>query len=381
MKKKVLFVANTLRHLYLCHRPYLKYFHDNGYEVHIASNSDKLLDNVDKSYKIAIKRNPYSFKNVKAIFELRKIIKHGQYDIIHIHTPMGAVITRLAITKKIKQKSKIIYTAHGFHFYKGCPKINYLLYFPIEKILSKRTDMIITINKEDYDFAKKHFKTNIKYIPGVGFDEERFKTKLTKNKQIELRNKLGLSNKDYVISYIAEISKRKRQDYLLKVISKMNLTNEKFLFIGDSTKSLKVRRLMHKYHLDNVVKIIDFNNNINEYLDISNLIVSVSKQEGLPLNIMEAMYKEKPIIVTDCRGNRDLIKHMENGVVVGLNNQLELISSIECLKNNPELSKKLGQNNRKLINNYSIKKVLPMMEKLYKDIMRDDYETKKEINK
>lgn len=381
MKRKVLFVANTLRHLYLCHRPYLKYFHDNGYEVHTVSNSDKLLDNVDKSYKIAIKRNPYSFENVKAIFELRKIIKQGQYDIIHVHTPMGSVIARLAITKKIKQKSKIIYTAHGFHFYKGCPKINYLLYFPIEKILSKRTDMIITINKEDYDFAKKHFKTNIKYIPGVGFDEEQFKTKLTKNKQIELRNKLGLSNKDYVISYIAEISKRKRQTYLLKVISKMNLTNEKFLFIGDSTKSLKVRRLMHKYHLDNVVKIIDFNNNINEYLDISNLIVSVSKQEGLPLNIMEAMYKEKPIIVTDCRGNRDLIKHMENGVVVGLNNQLELISSIECLKNNPELSKKLGRNNRKLINNYSIKKVLPMMENLYKDIMRDDYETKKEINK
>ena len=381
MKRKVLFVANTLRHLYLCHRPYLKYFHDNGYEVHTASNSSCLLDNVDKSYKIAIKRNPYSFKNIKAIFELRRIIKQGQYDIIHIHTPMGAVITRLAITKKIKQKSKIIYTAHGFHFYKGCPKINYLLYFPIEKILSRRTDMIITINKEDYDFARKHFKTNIKYIPGVGFDEERFKTKLTKNKQIELRNKLGLSNKDYVISYIAEISKRKRQAYLLKVISKMNLTNEKFLFIGDNTKSLKVRRLIHKYHLDNVVKIIDFNNNINEYLDISNLIISVSRQEGLPLNIMEAMYKEKSIIVTDCRGNRDLIKHMENGVVVGLNNQLELISSIECLKNNPELSKKLGQNNRKLINNYSIKKVLPMMEKLYKDIMRDDYETKKEINK
>ena len=124
-----------------------------------------------------------------------------------------------------------------------------------------------------------------------------------------------------------------------------------------------------------------FRNDISNLLDISDLVVSVSSQEGLPLNIMEAMYKNKAIIVTDCRGNRDLIKHMENGVVVGLNNQLELISSIEYLKNNPELSKKLGQNNRKLINNYSIKKVLPMMEKLYKDIMRDDYETKKEINK
>ena len=370
MSMKVLFTANTLRHLYLCHRPYLKYFKDMGYEVHTASNEDKLLDNVSKSYKLSIKRTPYSFMNIKAIFELRKIIKREGYDIIHTHTPMGAVVTRIALLFARKRNTKIIYTAHGFHFFKGCPKINYLLYFPIEKILSRYTDMIITINKEDYDFAKKHFKSDIRYIDGIGFNADKFKNRLDKKDRDSLRRYIGISNKDYVISYISEISKRKRQEYLLKVISKMNITNEKFLFIGDDSKGNRVKRLIKKYNLMDIVKIIGFNDNVSDYLDISDMVISVSKQEGLPLNIMEAMYKEKPIVVTDCRGNRDLIKHMENGMVVALNDYAGLIDAINYLKTNSKEVKRMGNNNRKIVDKYSIKSILPVMEKIYKELMR-----------
>lgn len=369
MKGKVLFTANTYRHLFLCHVPYLNYFKNMGYTVHIASDSDEILDGADKSYKLSIRRSPYSLKNIKAIVELRKIIKQEKYDIIHTHTPMGAVVTRIALKLSRVKNVKIVYTAHGFHFFKGCSWINYILFYPVEKILSKYTNMIITINKEDYEFAKKHFKTDIRYIPGIGFNEENFKKKMNKKEKKLFRKSLGLSNDDYVISYVAEISKRKRHDYLLKVISKMNITNEKFLFIGDDTKIGIIRRLIDKYNLDSVVKIIGFNNEVYKYLDISDLVLSVSMQEGLPLNIMEAMYKEKAIIVTDCRGNRDLIKNNVNGLVVSLNDKDELIDAISKLKNNKDLSLKLGIKNKDIIFKYSINSVMPKMEKIYKDLM------------
>ena len=363
---KVLYTANTYTHLYLCHKPYLKWFHDKGFIVHTATNSTKKLDNVDNNFNITVQRNPFKISNIKAVFELKKIIEKEKYDIIHTHTPMGAAITRLASTKYRKNHDvKIIYTAHGFHFFKGCKLINWLIYYPVEKILSKYTDLIITMNKEDYEFAKKHFKTKIEYIPGIGFNEEKFKKQLTKEEQKLLKEKLNIQKKSYIISYIAEIQKRKRQMYLLKTIKKMNLTNELFLLVGDDTKSKNIRKYIQKNKLEAHVKIIGFKDNVGDYLDISDLVISVSNQEGLPLNIMEAMYKNKPIIVTNCRGNIDLIKNNTNGIVVGLNNQKELINSIIKIKNNSKLLEKFSLNNKKIINKYSINSVLPIMENIY----------------
>lgn len=370
MCKKVLFTANTLRHLYLCHIPYMGYFKNMGYEVHTASDSDGILNNVDKSYKLSIKRNPFTFYNIKAVFELKKIIEKERYEIIHTHTPMGAVVTRIALKLTKMKNIKILYTAHGLHFFKGCSFKNYILYYPIEKILSKYTDMIITINKEDYNFAKEHFNTKIRYIPGIGFDEYKFKDKLNKKEKNEFRKSIGLNTDDYVISYVAEISKRKRHNYLLEVISKMNVTNEKFLFIGDDSRIGLIQKYVKKYKLQDVVKIIGFSNDIVKYLDISDLVISVSMQEGLPLNIMEAMYKEKPIIVTDCRGNRDLIKNRVNGIVVGLDNKEELICAIDELKNDKKLASRLGKKNKNIIDKYSIVSVFVKMEKIYQELLR-----------
>lgn len=369
MMKKVLYTSNTYNHLYLCHKPYLKWFKENGFIVHTATNSNKKLDNVDVNFCVPVKRTPYSFNNILATYKLKKIIQKEHYDIIHTNTPMGAVVTRIAAIKYRKRNNvKVIYTAHGFHFFKKCPIINYILFYPVEKILSKYTDLIITINDEDYRFAQKHFKTRIEYIPGIGFDEEKFKKSLTKKERDKFRKQNNLSNKDYVISYVAEILNRKRQKYLLRVLKSMNLSNEKVLLIGDDTKSKSLIKKIHKYKLEDNVKVLGFKNNISDYLDISDLVISVSKQEGLPLNIMEAMYKEKPIIVTDCRGNRDLIKHKKNGLVVNMNNKKELANSISFIKENPVYAKTLAKNNKKIISKYSIVNVLPIMEKIYNEL-------------
>lgn len=367
--QKILYTANTYRHLYLCHLPYIKYL-NSKYIIHTACNSNKEVPNANKSYFVPIERKPFNLNNIKAIFKLKKIIETEQYDMIHTHTPMGAVVTRLAALKyKKKHKLTIIYTAHGFHFFKGAPIINYILYYPIEKFLSKYTDLIITINKEDYEFAKKHFKTKIEYLPGIGFNKQKFSQKITKEQLNKFKIKNDISNKDYIISYVAEISKRKRQLYLLKTFKNYTFTNEKILLIGDQYDCKKINKYLKKYNLENNIKLIDFNDNIPMYLNISNIVISVSKQEGLPLNIMEAMFLEKPIIVTNCRGNRDLITNKKNGIVVDINNKKELLNAIEFIKNNPSIAKKLGKENKKIIDIYSIDNTLNIMKKIYSNYL------------
>lgn len=373
MSKKILFVANTDIHISLCYLPYMKYFKDLGYTIHVATNTSYLFANCDKKIEIPISRNPFKLCNVKAIFKLKKILKQEKYDLVSASTPMGGVIARLAALKMHKEKKlKVMYTAHGFHFYKNCSFINWVLYYPVEKLLMKCADVLVTINKEDYDFAKKHFQINTKFIDGVGFDEDKFAKKTNKNEQLKLKKELGISKDQYVISYIAEISKRKRQKYLIDVLSNANLKNVIVLLAGMPSLENKINKLIKKRKLENQVKVLGFRHDISAILDITDLVISVSKQEGLPLNIMEAMKKEKPIVVTNCRGNRDLIKNNVNGIIVPLNDKKELIDKINYIISNPDAGKKLGESNSKIIDKYSIKQILPKYVKIYMELLNEE---------
>lgn len=366
---KILYTANTDRHINLCHIPYLKMLKEKGHTIHVATNTDFNVDYSDKKIRIPIYRTPFKINNIKAIFILKRIINKEKYDLIITSTPMGSVVTRLA-AKKLRKKynTRVIYIAHGFHFYKGCKLRNYLLYYPIEKYLSKYTDTIITINKEDYEFAKKDFNTDIRYVKGIGFDSKKFDKILTMNEQVELRKKIGIGKDDFVVSYIAEISKRKRQEYLIKCLKDVNLKNTKILLVGDNILGNKIPKLIKKYKLDSNIIMLGFVNNVSEILDISNLVISVSNQEGLPLNVMEAMYKNKNILVTNCRGNRDLIKNNENGIVIPIDDKISLINSIKNFRDNnyPKF------NNKELSKTYSIDSVINQYEKIFDDVLKNN---------
>lgn len=368
--KKVLFVSNTDMHINLCYLPYIKYFKDNGYIVHVATNTGVILDYTDKKIKIPIYRNPFHLGNIISILKLKKIILKEKYDLVSCSTPMGGVVARLASkVARNKYNCKVLYTVHGFHFFKGCKKVRYFIYYNIEKHLAKYTDILITINEEDFEVARNKFNIDVRYIPGIGYNDNNLRSEISLKQKNDLRIKLGIKKNDYVITYIAEISKRKRQIYLLDTLSKMNMKNIKVIFAGNNLLSKKIYRYIKKYKLEENIKVLGFRNDISEILDISDLIVSVSYQEGLPLNIMEAMHKKKPIVVTDCRGNRDLIKNNYNGYVVSMNNQYELIRVINYLKNNSDYAKKIGLNSLNLIKDYSIKNILPKYVEIYKEVL------------
>ena len=369
MAKKVLIVANTDRHLNLCYLAYIKWFKDNGYIVDVATNSNKQIPNCHKKINIPITRTPFKISNFKAIKILRNVIIEEKYDLISTSTPMGGVVTRFAV-RKIKNRPPVLYTAHGFHFFKGAPLINWLLYYPMEKYLSLYTDVLITINKEDYNFSKKHFKLKNYFIKGIGYHQNNFNKQITLKEKNALKKELGIKPKEYIISYIAEISKRKRQKYLVNTLKQMDLTNVKVLIVGEDCLNGQVQKLVAKYNLNEHILFLGFRNDINSILEISNLVISVSKQEGLPLNIMEAMAKLKPIIVTDCRGNRDLIKNNKNGLVVPINDQTKLIKAITKLKNNPRIAQKLAKENQKIVEEYELDNILPKYTKIYEDLLK-----------
>jgi glycosyltransferase EpsD len=153
MSRKILFVSNTANFSKF-NRPFMHWFRQQGWQVDYASAGEETVSGCDNQYTICIARSPFSLSNLRAYRELKALLA-DDYDIIHCHTPMGACLARLAARKG---RAKIIYTAHGFHFFKGAPLLNWLVYYPIEKYLSKYTDCLVTINKEDYNLAIRKFK-------------------------------------------------------------------------------------------------------------------------------------------------------------------------------------------------------------------------------
>lgn len=368
--KKVLFVATVTRHINAFHIPYLKWFKEQGYEVHVASNGEENIEYCDKHFNIPFERFPIKPGNIKAYKQLKSIIDENQYEIIHCHTPVGGVLTRLAARKaRKKYYTRVIYTAHGFHFYKGAPLLNWIIYYPIEKWLSKYTDCLITINEEDYQRAKSKFKKakRIELVHGVGVDENKFKQDMTEEEKLKLREDLGIKKDDFVIIYPAELSKRKNQGMLIKAISLLPNKNKiKVLLAGKDSYKGRYQKLTKELELEKQIMFLGFRKDIYKLMQISNLAVSTSVQEGLPVNIMEAMFMGLPIVATDCRGNNELIKEY----LVKLEDEKGLSNLINYCTEKYQEKVNIDYPFLKL---YNLENVKEEMKKIYKGEKNNEY--------
>lgn len=364
--KKVLFVATITGHMDF-HIPYLKWFKENGYEVHVASRGDKEIKYCDKHYNLQFERFPLKFANIKVYRQLKRIINENDYYLIHCHTPTAGVLGRLAAKRARKNGTTVIYTAHGFHFYKGAPLINWLLYYSIEKFMSKYTDCLITITNEDYELAKRKFKKikEIEHVNGVGFNPERLDKIITEEEKEKLREELKIGKSDLVLSYIAELNKNKNQILLINTVEELKKTipNVKLLLIGNGASKEYYQNVVEEKNLQDNIKLLGRRTDIGALLSITNIYVASSIREGLPVNVMEAMYMKLPIVATDNRGHRELVKDGENGYIIKSFGYIDFSNKIK------ELVEKdlcyLGNNGKKMAEMYSIANVIPTMEKIY----------------
>lgn len=323
--KKVLLVATVQSHIAQFHRPLAELLHTYGYEVHVAARNNlaekngMLLDFAEKVYDVPFSRSPKSKENIRAYREMKKILAQEYYDIVHCNTPMGGIVTRLAARKFRKKGTQVFYTAHGFHFYEGAPRKNWLVFYPIEKVFSRITDKLITINLEDYKLASKKFHCPVAHIHGVGVDETRYHP-VSETEKAELRETMGFGRDQKIILCIGELLPNKNQSMAIKM---MDIVRRKYpdsilLLAGNGPKQADLERLTAKLNLQDHVKWLGYCTCLEKYQQAADLLVSCSKREGLPLNIVEAMLSGNPVVATDNRGHRELIRQGETGYLVAV---------------------------------------------------------------
>lgn len=355
---KVLFTAKVDSHIKHFHLPFLKMFKNNGYEVHVASEGSQRFESCDVKYNITFGVNPFSVNNLKNYRILKNIISTNRFDIIHTHTPVASVLTRLAAyscKRNGYDNGTVIYTAHGFHFIRGGSILSWILYFPIEFLLSKITDKLILINNDDFNLATKFKMGNQRYmVPGVGVDFEHFSLDFDQRQKDK-----------YIITSIGEINKNKNQKLLVDAISLFDNTDDlEVRIVGDGNSVDELNKFIHKKNIENVVSLLGYRNDIPSLIAESNLMVSTSKREGLPINIIESMAMKKPIIVTNCRGHNDLIINEVNGLVTDYSSK-ELFHCIHKIKNDRKLAEKLSEQAFLDSKKYGLTQIKKVMSQIY----------------
>tara|TARA_B110000879_G_C11087730_1_gene477624 strand:- start:16 stop:1155 length:1140 start_codon:yes stop_codon:yes gene_type:complete len=375
MSKKVLYVASTDIHLNNFHLPYMQLFQEKGFEVHAAYNGSLEFSEADIIHKVKFDRSPFSLKNLKALMLLIKLMRIFKFEVIHCHTPTASVIVRLAYILSFQWKSFIFYTAHGFIFYKGSPLKNWLIFYPIEILMSFATDCIITMNNEDWGYINKPwFRCKYKYnIDGIGVNPDRLALNTNSQSLNNLRAELKIEPKDQVFIYIGEFNKRKNHRYIFDAIRKLiECTEEKFVVLfagGFSTEKKYCAEYAKKHHFENHLRFLGYRNDISNLIAISDIGITSSKTEGLPIGVLELMFSKKLVLASNIRGHKEILKDGENGFLFDLSNSDSLKNKMLLFLKNTQLSKEVGDNAPKTIEKFLLKNSFIQMTKIYNDCL------------
>lgn len=371
---KVLFVATVRSHIGQFHMPFIRELKRLGCQVDAAfkdNSADKPgldLSGIDHTYEVPFSRSPYSKDNIKAYRVLKEIIDRGQYDAVHCHTPMGAVVTRLAARSARKQGTKVIYTAHGFHFYNGAAKKNWMLFYPVEKILAKETDCLITINSEDFQTAQqRHFAAGrIELVHGVGVDLSDFQP-VSAAQKAALRRAYGYGPDDFILIYPADFSARKNQTMLFDALKLLLEKDAHFrlLLPGSDLEAKPFLDYANSIGVAHRVEALGYRRDIRQLVGLSDVSVSSSRQEGLPINLVEAMALGNPVVATDVRGNRDLVSEGKSGYLVPPGDSRLMAERIWSLYTSPEQVQAFGAAGRAMAQDYAVQPVLRRMTEIY----------------
>ena len=361
--KKILFAASTLSHIENFHIPYLKYFKDNDFEVHIMGkgNNKSPIPYVDKVISINFEKNMFSFKNFISAFKISKLIKKEKYSTISTHTILASFFTRLGIMLSLKKHPLVINTVHGYLFDENSNFIKKVIMILAEKFVRPVTDTILVMNSTDYEIAKKYnlYKKNLYSINGMGINASKFPFSTEENKSY-LREKYNIPKDDFLLIYVAEFSKRKNQKFLiesLKGLISEGYNNVKLLLLGDGVLLDDMKQYSKTLGIEDNIIFKGYIKEVCNYYQISDICVSSSRIEGLPFNIMEAMSTGLPVIASKIKGHIDLVNPGENGFLYEYNNINEFCNHVKVLYNDRNLLNNMKISSHDLSKNYSLESV------------------------
>lgn len=352
-----------------------------GVEVHVAANfvqgnstsktkidtfKAKLRELNIPSFQIDFTRNMFlAHQHIQAYLQLYKLAKKEKYDFIHCHSPIGGVIGRL-VGRHLN--IPVIYTAHGFHFYKNSSKLSWVIYYPIERFLSRYTHTLVTINQEDYERASGFSAENCAYIPGIGIDLDKFKKQPEKNQAVR-EEFLNSPDEDFLILSVGELNKNKNHQVVIKALSLINNPKIHYVLCGQGDLKDELEAQAIDAGLQDNVKFLGFREDIQDIYSVADLFVFPSYREGLPVSLMEAMASGLPVVCSNIRGNVDLINDHQGGFLVDPSDEVSLKDAIIRLYNDSELRKQQTNYNDSVIGNFSNDTVALKMEEIYKGLV------------
>lgn len=369
--KKVLMLTTTDNMIWQFMIPHVKHLESLGASVECACSKtgfwfDELRDKFGfVMHEIDFQRSPFKLKNITAYNKLKKLQKDRKYDLVYCQQPVGEFMGALMGRKF---KIPVILTAHGFHFFKGCSIKKRLTIKPAETWMSHYATALITINDEDFAAAKKMHAKHVYKIHGIGFDENKYeKTNETKS---EIRKSLGLNDDEFVITTIAEFIKRKNYPTVLNAVAELKKQNIKLklLICGRGKLETQIKEMVKNLDISDCVVFMGYRKDINRILIASDVFTIASIHEGLTLSVIEAMTYSLPCVVSDVRGNRDLIDDGKGGFVVDKNDYQGFANKFKFLIDNPETRVSMGKYNYNLSKIYTLDNVKKELEKIYEEI-------------
>ena len=350
---------------------HIRMLQDAGHKVELACNLDeslaekvKLLNCVE--HHIPFSRSPLSKDNIKAYGELKELLDRERYDIVHTHTPNASVIVRLACRGLRKKGLKVFYTAHGFHFYKGAPLKNWLLYFPVEWMLSRVTDALITINKEDYARAQKFGAKKVCYVPGVGIDFSKFDFEFSKEERRAKRAELGVPENAKLLVSVGELNRNKNHEMIVRALSKLNDSNVHYCIVGSGDLREYLESLAKELGVAEQVHLLGYRNDVAQIYKVSDVFCFASFREGLPVALMEAMESELCVICSPIRGNTDLISDNVNGFVAENNADIiseKILAAVRCV--DTDYGYEMRRRAKKTVREFGVERVLEKLKSVY----------------
>lgn len=365
---RVLFTATLVRgHIAKFHIPYLKWFKEQGWETWVAAKND-YPDGVceipycDHYVNIDFARSPFSKQTLVAYRQLRRLFSEEHFDIVHTHTPVGSVLTRLAARDARHAGTKVVYTAHGFHFYKGAPAVNWALWYPVECLMSRFTDVLVTINDEDYRRAQQFAHCRVEYVPGVGIDLERFSCVRDRAGK---RAELGLADGDFALLSVGDLIPRKNQAAIVGALSLLS-ENVKLLICGEGVERGNLEEQIAKLELQGRARLLGFRPDMAEVMHACDALVFPSVHEGLPVSVMEAMASGLPVVASSIRGiDPDLLKDHESGLVLESADPGHIATAVAELMGDAPLRERLALNAAKAVERFGLEDALAATSQIY----------------